>query len=256
MLHRPNRFKRLAELQRLDPVADADEIYRITARHEFPFDHRLGLLLAFWRTFAVPSIAETLHGTGKTTEQPAQRARDTGRLMYELIDHGLDHPRGRAATRELNRIHRQFAISNEDYLYVLGTFIVIVPRWIDRHGWRPLCCHERAAIFHFYTKLGRRMNIVGIPRTIEAYEHYFDTFERDRFAPSVAATELMAATKGLVAKLPRPIRPLGRHLTNALLDPALAQATGTPRPAWWARKLLHCVLRTRARLLRHAGSPS
>ncbi|WP_084556358.1 hypothetical protein [Couchioplanes caeruleus] len=138
MLHRRGCYDRLADIRRRDPVADYHAIYQATALYEFPFDTRMGLLLAFWRTFAVPSIAEVLAATGETIHRTDRRADDTGILMYTLIKYGLDHPYGRTATRRLNQIHRRFTISNDDYRYVLGTFLFAPARWIDQHGWRPL----------------------------------------------------------------------------------------------------------------------
>ncbi|GAA5191358.1 oxygenase MpaB family protein [Rugosimonospora acidiphila] len=249
------RFQRLRQIQRLDPDRDYHEIYRTTALYEFPVDVRIGLLLAFWRTFAVPSIAELLAGTGQTTNRTARRADDTGILMYELIDHGLDHPRGRTATRRLNQIHRRFAIGNDDYRYVLGTFVFVGSRWIEAHGWRPLCCHERQAIFNFYAELGRRMNIADIPPTWTGYEAWFDRFEAARFARTDAARELMAATKGLLADLPRPLVPLGSRLVDALVDPSLRAATGLATPSWPVRAGLDTALRIRALMLRHVLPP-
>jgi hypothetical protein len=255
MTGRGRRLQRLREIQRLDPSRDHHRIYRTTALYEFPADIRIGLLLAFWRTFAVPSIAELLAGTGETTDRTARRADDTGILMYELIDHGLDHPRGRTATRRLNQIHRRFTISNDDYRYVLGTFVFVGARWIEAHGWRPLCCHERQAMFNFYTELGRRMNIADIPTTWTAYEAWFDEFENRRFAPTDAARELMTATKGLLTDLPRPLGPLGHRLVDALVDQPLRTATGLATPAWPVRAGLSAALRTRAWMLRHVLSP-
>jgi hypothetical protein len=167
-----------------------------------------------------------------------------------LVDHGLDHPRGRLATRRLNQIHRRFAISDDDYRYVLGTFIYVPIRWIDRHGWRPLCCHERAAAFHFYRELGRRMNIRDIPADYETFEAFFDGYERDHIGYTDAAARLMRSTKGLVARLPRPLVPAGRALADALLDPPLRAATGVPQPPRPARATLRATLATRAWLLR------
>jgi hypothetical protein len=255
MMHRRGRFDRLDEIRRLDPVTDYHTIYRTTALYEFPFDVRMGLLLAFWRTFAVPSVAELLASTRETTDRTARRADDTGILMYTLIDHGLDDPLGRTATRRLNQIHRRFTISNDDYRYVLGTFIFAGSRWIDQHGWRPLCCHERAAMFTFYTTLGRRMNITDLPSTWDGYASFYDAYEAEHFAPSAAAGTLMTATKGLLANLPRRLQPAGLLIADALLDTPLREATGTPRPPWWARQLLASGLATRTLLLRHTLRP-
>ncbi|MGI5149209.1 oxygenase MpaB family protein [Plantactinospora sp. CA-294935] len=255
MLHRSGRFDRLREIRELDPARDCHRIYRTTALWEFPFDVRMGLLLAFWRTFAVPSIAELLAATGETTSRTERRADDTGILMYTLIEHGLDHPLGRAATRRLNQLHRRYAIDNDDYLYVLGTFVFVGSRWIDRHGWRPLCCHERTAIYHFYAELGRRLRITGIPPDLDSYADWYDTFEAERFAATPAARQLITATKGLLADLPRPLVPVGERVADALLDPPLRAAVSVAPPPWWARALLAGGLAGRAAYLRHGAAP-
>ncbi|WP_422768627.1 oxygenase MpaB family protein [Plantactinospora sp. WMMC1484] len=255
MLHRRGRFDRLREIRELDPARDAHRIYRMTALWEFPFDVRMGLLLAFWRTFAVPSIAELLAATGETTTRTERRADDTGILMYTLIEHGLDHPLGRAATRRLNQLHRRYAIDNDDHRYVLGTFVFVGTRWIDRYGWRPLCCHERAAIYHFYADLGRRLRIADIPPDLASYATWYDAFEAERLAPTAAARQLITATKGLLADLPRPLRPVGERVADALLDRPVREAVGVPPPPWWARTLLTAGLGARASYLRHGAAP-
>ncbi|MFY1693372.1 oxygenase MpaB family protein [Plantactinospora sp. WMMB782] len=255
MLHRPGRFDRLREIRTLDPVRDCHRIYRTTALWEFPFDVRMGLLLAFWRTFAVPSIAELLAATGETTHRTERRADDTGILMYTLIEHGLDHPLGRAATRRLNQLHRRYAIDNDDHRYVLGTFVFVGTRWIDRHGWRPLCCHERTAIYHFYAELGRRLRIADIPPDLAGFARWYDAFEAERFAATPAAGRLITATKGLLAELPKPLVPVGARVADALLDPPVREAVGVPAPPCWARALLAGALAGRARYLRHVAAP-
>ena len=45
---------------------------------------------------------------------------------------------GRRAIRQMNRIHGRFEISNEDFLYVLSSFVFEPIRWNARFGWRPL----------------------------------------------------------------------------------------------------------------------
>jgi hypothetical protein len=203
----------------------------------------------------VPSIAELLAATGETTRRTPRRADDTAIIMYTLIEHGLDHPLGRAATRRLNQLHRRFAISNDDFRYVLGTFVFISARWVDRHGWRPLCCHERAAMFAFYTELGRRMNLADVPATYAEFEAFFDAYEAENFGYTPAAAELVTATKYLLADLPKPLVGAGQAVADALLDPPLRAATGTPDPPWWARAVLAGGLVGRAAWLRHAARP-
>ena len=57
------RFEWRRQIQRLDPVTDFHEIYRITTTHEFPWDMNQALTFALYRTFAVPSIGELLGRT-------------------------------------------------------------------------------------------------------------------------------------------------------------------------------------------------
>lgn len=254
-LHRPGRYDNLRVIRSLDPRVDHHAIYRTTALVEFPFDTRLGLALAFWRTFGVPSIARTLHSSGETTHRTARRADDTKILMYTLIDKGLEHGDGRAAVRRINQLHRRFAITNDEHRYVLGTFIFAGLRFLDRYGWRELCCHERSATYHFYARLGQLMGIADIPGSLDEYAEFYDAFEREHFRESGEALELMAATKGILSELPGPLAPLGRSLVDGLLDPPLRAATGASAPPAWLGLALRGALGARGLILRHAAAP-
>jgi hypothetical protein len=245
------RNANLLRIQRLDPERDYHRIYRAMALVEFPWDMRMALQLAFLRTFAVPSISGLLDQAGEITHRTHKRALDTALLMFELIDHGFAHPRGREVVRRLNRIHQRYEIANRDYLYVLGALVVVPTRWLERYGWRPVCCHERTATYVFYRQLGRRMGIRDIPPTYEAFEVFFDAFERERFRRTEAGQRLMRANRGLlVGRFSGPLRPLAGGLADALLDERLRQAVGVDPAPWPIRAALRVGLKTRARVLR------
>jgi len=176
------RLDHLHRIRQLDPDRDHEEIYRTSALLEFPWDTLMGLNLAFYRTFAVPSIARLLESTGEMVQRTRKRADDTGLLMFEMIQHGLTHERGRAAVRRLNQIHRRFAIPDDEYRYVLGCFVVVPIRWLDRFGWRRLCCHERRASYVFYRELGRHMGIPDVPDSYDAFAEFFDDYEARHLA--------------------------------------------------------------------------
>jgi len=253
----PGRLRRLARIRRLDPRRDCWQIYRTLVREEFKHEARLGLLVAFWREFGIPEIAELLDATGETVARPGKRADDTGILMYEVIDHGFEHPRARSAIRRLNEIHRSFgaAISNDANRYVLATLIFVPTRWIDRYGWRPLCCHERAATYHFYRELGRRLGIRDIPGSYPAYEQWFDDYERRHLRRTDAAVRLMAASRSILGRFPAPVRLAGRSFADTvLLDAPMRHAVGAAEPSRVARLVWHLVLRLRARVQRLAPS--
>lgn len=238
---------RLRHVRTLDPVKDHEEIYRTVAQYEFGWETMLGLNLAFYRTFGIPAIAELLYSTGEMTERTRKRADDTGLLMYEMITHGLEAEHGRAAVKRLNQIHHRFEISADDYRYVLATFVVVPTRWIDRTGWRPLCCHERTATVEFYRRLGTLMNVSDIPADYAGFEKLLDTYEAGHFGHTVAAEALMAATRGLFAgRLPDRLKGLAGPVADTLLTPSLRVVVGAPTPALPVRILVNSLIRLRA----------
>ncbi|GHJ43929.1 peptidase [Catellatospora sp. TT07R-123] len=239
-------------------VTDHYAVYRHLALREFGTDMRLGLNLAFYRTFAVPAIARLLLDTGELTERTRKRADDTGLMMYELIAHGPDHPRARHVIAMLNRIHRVYDISPDEYRYVLGTFVFIPTRWIDRYGPRRLRSEERAATWHFYRAVGRLMNIGDLPATWAEFETWFDAYERANFAHDDAATRLIDATRDVLAnRFPKPLRRFAAAAGDALLDEPVRRALGVPRPNPAIRAAVHLLLKLSAlvRRLRPVPEP-
>jgi uncharacterized protein (DUF2236 family) len=250
----PRRRTHLDRIRTLDPRIDAHAIYRTTALYEFPWEMVLGLNLAFYRTFAAPRIAAVVAGTGEMAHAPQKRANDTGLFMFELIEHGYDHPRGREVVRRLNRLHRGLGIANVDFVYVLGAFVVAPTRFVDESGWRPLCCHERAATYEFYAELGRRMNLRDVPPDYASFEEFFDAYEDEHLGYSPAGAALMAATQEILAnRYPRVFAPLTGVLTGVLLDERLCRCLGVQRAPGWARHTWRAALRARGAVVRRRG---
>jgi hypothetical protein len=242
----------LQRIQRLDPERDYHQIYRTMVLIDFGgWDSLMGLQLAFYRTYGVPSISRLLEEAGELIGRPRKRATDTALLMLELVDHGFSHPRGQEVVGRLVRIHRRYAISNDDFLYVLGALVFVPTRWLDRYGWRPVSRHERTATYLFYRELGRRMGIRDIPGSYEAFEGWFDAFERAHLQVTPASRRLWQASRELLAgRFPDPLGPLAGTLADALLDDRLRRAVGIRTPPWPIRAGLHLTLRARTRLLR------
>ncbi|MBP1782727.1 hypothetical protein J3R08_002577 [Micromonospora sp. HB375] len=250
------RYANLAHIRTLDPERDWLEIYQTTLRLEFPWDMKLGLNLAFNRSFSIPAIAAVHVGTGELTERTQKRIDDTGLLMYEMVLNGFDQPRGRDALRRVNQIHRPYNIPNEDYLYVLGCLVVIPTRWLERYGWRRPCCHERRATYLFYRELGRRMGITEIPSSYEECEVWFDAYDAAHLTPNDDAAVIERATRSLLlGRVPRLLAPLGNELVSAMYDERLRHATRVDAPVWPVRAGLHLALKVRARLQQRFGAP-
>lgn len=241
----------LEEIRHLDPFRDAERIVYLDTCYEFPFDIPHSLELAFFRTFAVPSIAELLGSTGEFVERPRKRYDDTDLLISTFAESGHSTPTGRAAIRRMNQIHGRFPISNDDFLYVLSTMVLEPFRWIERFGWRPALETERRATLHFWHEVGRLMNIDGIPETFDELDTFNVEFERSRFGYTEAGHRIAAAVIGMfVDRIPGLPKRLGARAVHALLDDPLLDALGLPKPAVWERRVVEGALRVRARAVR------
>ncbi|MBQ1076773.1 DUF2236 domain-containing protein [Micromonospora sp. C31] len=250
------RYGNLTRTRAMDPEHDYLVIYQTMLRYEFPWDMKLGLNLAFNRSFSIPAIAAVHTATGELTERTQKRIDDTGLLMYEMVLNGFEQPRGREALRRVNQIHRPHDIGNDDFLYVLGCLVVIPTRWLQEYGWRQPCCHERHATYLFYRELGRRMRITDIPGSYEEFESSFDAYDATHLQPNDDAAAIERATRMLMlTRIPKPLAPLGNALVSAMYDAPLRRAMQVEAPAWPVRAGLHVALKTRSRLQRWFGAP-
>jgi hypothetical protein len=244
-----NRWQR--EIATLDPERDAQRIVFIDASLEFPWDTQRALELAFYRTYAVPSIASLLDSTGEFTERAQKRYDDTKILISAFCEFGYDNDVGRRAIRRMNQVHGQFAIANDDFLYVLSTMIFEPIRWNARFGWRPLTETEMVATFCFWREVGKRMAIEDIPESYVEFERFNVEFERERFTFTEGGHRVAAATRDLfLGWFPGLPASVGRPFVHALLDDALLDALGFPRPSPRVRALAEAGIRARSRAVR------
>ncbi|GAA4471559.1 oxygenase MpaB family protein [Rhodococcus olei] len=245
------RFGWRRRIESLDPVRDHQEIHRITAGFEFPWDYTRSLEFALFRTYCVPSISALLARTGEFERRPQKRYDDTALLMAELVEHGYDSPRGKESLRVVNRMHGKYEISNADMLYVLTTFIYEPLDWIERYGWRPLHPHERIAAFHFYREVGLRMGIRDIPTDFQELYRFKADYERKHFRHTDEVHAIGVYTRDLFCSwFPGPARPAVRVGVHAMLDPMMLSAFGFRPAPGWVRSVAEAGLGVRARALR------
>lgn len=241
------RYRILAEIRRLDPVADHQRIVFLSSCFDFPFDTTRALEFALFRTYCVPSISALLDSTGEFHARPQKRYDDTDLIISELMEWGYDSERGRRALRRMNQIHGRLAIANDDFLYVLSTFIYEPIRWNERYGWRRMCEQERLGYFHFWGEVGRRMGLQDLPADYDAFEAYNRDYEQRHFRYTPANERVGTATRELfVSWFPRPFAPLVRRAIHALLEDALLAAFGFHQPGRWWRWLVPASLRMRS----------
>ena len=240
----------LREIQRLDPERDHQRIVLLSTCYEFPFDTTRALEFALFRTFAVPSIAALLAQTGEFAKRAQKRYDDTDIIVSELMEWGYDNERGTRALRRMNQLHGRFAIANDDFLYVLSTFVYEPIRWNARWGWRPMCAHEKSAMFYFWREVGRRMNIKDLPSDYDSYERFNREYERMHFRFTEASHAVGTATRELfVSWYPRLVAPVVRAVIHAMLDDPLIEAFGLPRASAALRRAVDAAMRARGRLV-------
>lgn len=240
--------RRIAEL---DPETDFEEIARIVALHEFPWDSQQALSFALFRTYAVPSIGQLLFDTGEFTGATQKRHDDTAILLETIAAEGLESSDGRAGVRRMNQMHGSYDISNDDMRYVLATFVVTPVRWIERYGWRRGMPAEKIAAVRYYQRLGDLMGIKDIPADYDAFASLMDDYERQTYVFDAKARAVADATLDLfVTFYPRPLRPLMRRFSIALLDDHLREAFHYPKPSRVFRTMAHGSLRARGRFVR------
>lgn len=216
------------QIQSLDPVTDAEKISFLLSCHAFPWDMERSLEFALFRTFAVPSISELLLKTGEFTKRTRKRYDDTELILFEILEHGMNSYRGRRAIRRMNSMHGQFEISNEEFLYVLSTFIFEPIRWLEKYAYRPMTPLEKEAVLVNHLELGKRMNLKNMPQTLAEFEAYNVQYERDNFQFAESNQIIAHKTINLMLGfyLPKWLFWLGRPFVYALLDDPLRIALG------------------------------
>ncbi|HWS33424.1 MAG TPA: oxygenase MpaB family protein [Actinoplanes sp.] len=235
----------------LDPEQDHLEIYQLSSGREFPWDYTRALEFALFRTYCVPSISKLLAATGEFRDRPQRRYDDTALLMAEMAAHGYDSSRGRDALKVVNRAHGRYAISNDDMLYVLSTFIYDPIDWINVYGWRPLHPHEKSAAYHYYRAVGHRMGIKDIPPSYDEFLAFKVAYETEFFVYSPTNHEIGLYTVELFAAwFPAPLRPAVRLGVRAMIDDRMRTAFGFEPAPRWVGTLANASLRARARALR------
>jgi ER-bound oxygenase mpaB/B'/Rubber oxygenase, catalytic domain len=233
------------------PDRDYLQTFRDAFDTAFGWEVHRALELAIFHTFAAPAISEILDQTGEFADRGQKRYDDTVALLREIGRDGPGSPRGRAAIRRMNWIHRPYRISNDDLIYVLATFIVIPVRWIERYGWRDLAADEIRAAVLYYRTVGRLMGIRQMPETYQEFAGYLDTYERDHHSFTEANRRLAKSLIEVIGTwAPRSVRPLARRCVAAALGAPLRQALGLPEPSTLVRAGVHAALRSRAAFIR------
>lgn len=235
------------EIAALDARRDCQRIVHLLVAYEFPADIQRSTELALFHTYGSQSIAELLDRTGQFKKQGQKRYDDTRLLIAQFMESGWASDPGQRAIAQMNHIHSFYRIDNEDFLFVLWTFIDFPERWLDAFGWRCFTAHEREAWFHYWLEIGRRMNLQGIPATRHAFDAFVHEYEGRKLLYAPANERVAQATIAIMAAwLPRPLRGAVGPVVRTLVPPRLLPAIGMAPPSPWLGALVHGALKLRA----------
>lgn len=246
-----------AKIAELDPVKDHQEMMFLMGAYSFYWDVERALELALFRTYAVPSISGLLARTGEFKKRPRKRYDDTELILAEILENGYDSEPAKRAFARMNAMHQRFRIANEDYLYVLSTFIFVPITWMERFGWRAFTEKEKQAIYLYYREVGRRMHIHNIPSSFESFQEFHHLYEETHFRPSPTNREIADYTIQLLLSfyLPTWLHGIGKPFVRALMDDRLLQAMGMHPAPRWLVKMVEGILKIRAWVLRQLPEP-
>ncbi|MGH2570590.1 MAG: CPBP family glutamic-type intramembrane protease, partial [bacterium] len=212
------RFDILHEIESLDPERDNQRIMHLSFGWEFPWDSIRALEVALYRTYAMPSVSSLLDRSGEFYRASQRRYDDTAILIAEMCKHGYESGRGLQALERMNWAHGHFKIANDDFLYVLATFVYEPIRWIDAWGWRRLSRNERLGYYFFWRGVGKRMGIRDIPESYDAFLAWTVAREETHLRFEETNRKIATATRDLFATwFPRFLAPAVRAGVYAVL---------------------------------------
>ncbi len=242
------------EIAGLDAEKDCQRIAFLLAAYEFPFDVTRSLEVALYHTYGSRSVARLLDRTGEFRKRGQKRYDDTSILIAQFVEAGWDIEVGHRALTQMHHIHSHFDIPNDDFLFVLWTFIDFPISWMAKYGWRPMSLHEQQAWFNFWVRIGRLMGIADIPADKATFDRFVDDYETREMLPNQASKNLAGATVTIMENwLPRLLRPLVQPVVVCLLCPRFLAAAGYSAPSPWLKGVVMAALKLRARIKRYVS---
>ena len=243
---------------RIDPAARAKElkelsvekahkrIVHLLAGYEFPWDFHHSLEVALLRSYAAPSVSRLLDATGEFRERGQKRYDDTALLVSEFLKNGYDSPRGSAAIERMNELHWKYRIPNEDYLFVLSTFVLDPIDWMSEYAWRPMTRRECEALFLFWKTVAERMELTDIPASLDELREFAANYTEREFRFDERNRRVADATLDIARRwLPFGARWLVLPSVNALIDAPMRESFGFGRPSKPLRAILKTLLKLR-----------
>lgn len=232
------------EIESLDARDDAQRIVHLLVSYEFSWDIRRALEVALLYTYASAPVAKLLDRTGEFARHGQKRYDDTALLIGHFVESGWDSDIGRRAIERMNKTHAHYRIANDEFLFVLWTFIEFPMRWTDDYGRRCMTPHEKQAWFSFWHQVGQRMNLKGIPGSKPEFDEFVRSYEAKNFVYTDANKRVSDASIRVMENwFPQGMRFPIKRIVSCLMPPQFLDAVGYPHPRGWQRGTIKSALR-------------
>jgi hypothetical protein len=220
------------ELATLNPEIDHQRMVHLLTAYEFPYDFEKSLELALFHTFGSPKVSALLDKTGEFKNHGQKRYDDTGTLIARFMESGYSSEIGKKAIAQMNFIHGHYAIANEEYLFVLASFVFYPMRWIEKHGWRKMTEIEKEALFLFFKEVGMRMHLLDLPKNIADLQVFTTQYEEKNLVFAQTNRNVADATMQVAENwFPPWLRFIVKPVVLVLLPEKLRKSFGYNKPS-------------------------
>ncbi|PVI04033.1 hypothetical protein DM02DRAFT_586838 [Periconia macrospinosa] len=240
---------------------DAQAILGQLGLYESPWLFLAGKDFAFLRAFAIPSISKVSVNASEMVHRVGKRYADTTVLVGEFLVNELDSPRAVLAINRMNWIHSRYGSSIEmpQMVYTLCLLVCEALLWVDRFDWRPTTPLEKHASWVFWSEVGRRMRLVGVPESFEECVTYVEEYEKKEMTPSKHNAKIKEGVYTLYASsVPKFLAPVVHLVLDAFMDSRLSDAFMLKERTWHtdlAHTVVRAALALRKYIVRHTFLP-
>lgn len=226
------------------------------------------------QTYGIPTISQLLVKTGElcADDTASKRAADTGVLILEVLENHPTDKRGMEAMARMNYLHNRYRkagkISNDDMLYTLSLFLHEPLRWIKRYEWRDASEIERCALGLYWRWYGESAEISYEALTFpekqcksglefaDALDIWSREYEEKYMVPAETNKQMAKGTGDIkVNNWPDSLKPFGRKLTVAFMEPRLRKAMMAGEVSAPVEAFLNSVMVVRAFVTRNIALP-
>ena len=219
---------------------DVQSLYYQKYRNSF----RLGTYLALLKTMSIAHLVGQLYGDSQLNMQTYVRLDRTRMFIKTLIQSGIDSEQSKQIIEHLNRVHANLPATNDDFLYVLSTFILEPIRFNQRFSQNHLTDDEVACLVAFWREVGDAMLIRHLPATAQEWRVFQRQYEANYQHYTKEGNDLASRSLQEVVKLSLPfgIRCIARQLILGALTSNTLKALGLAKP-WLPFRLSSAVIR-------------